>query len=540
MLAAHYSAKAKAFLKTVVCFDDELVDSAAHKISDVHIAKRDDSGFDDDSPISIPEIAGRPVEIPAEPHPLDFRATANAFAEGGILCSVLKPEKSGHDLVDQIASLANCADVTLLDWQLEGRAGGSKVCRDAIKKIFEKDQAVGGRLRLIVIFTGTDGKAAVDQLLEELTAFGASPVENEFALKGSHWRVVVFQKPDTFKPTAEKIGYLDLPDRIVKEFSKLTDGLMPTAVLHGITAIRENTHRLLAIFDRELDVPFLAHRALIPDPNDAGEFFLDVFQDELGALMRNCGIKECVGGKKSSEWVTHVAGITEAQRASLSKAVLDSSDNKIEDFSKSFEQKGQSRKKIADKVLQAIGGNSDASKAKERLAQLVSLYGAYIPPSVDEQRMQLGVLVHDEQNKRYLMCLQPLCDSVRVTERTWYPFLILDEVIEEKKSKNDPTSRDLFVQINQKNGVWLQTTLTPKKLVSFAYDPSRENGSPVWKPKIKDGVSVFEAMVGENVLNLSWIGEVKLGKAQRISSGIASRFHTLGIDEFEWQRLHQK
>lgn len=542
MLAAHYSNKAKAFLKTVVCVDDELSDMTSVHVP--RIAKRADSGFDDDGQKAQAGSPVAPVDKPNdEPHSLDFFATVNAFAGNGILCSVLKPNQAGNSLVEQIVTLANSADVTILDWELEGRSEkrGSEICRTTIKRILERDREDGGRLRLVVVFTATDGAQAIEDLKGELAALGACHIEKEFALMGNYWRIVVFQKPDTIKPTTDKVDYPDLPKRVVEEFSKLTDGLLPTAILHGITAIRENTHRLLAIFDRDLDAPFLAHRALIPDPNDAGEFFLEVFQDEIGALMRNHGIKECVGGKWSKEWVKNVVGIAEVKKTSLLKAVTEPSDDKVKDFCVPFEQKDGSKKKVADKVLQTLCGGDITTKANERLAQLVSLYGACIPPSVDEQKMQLGVLVFDETNKRYLMCLQPLCDSVRITERTLYPFLILDEVVEEKKSKDDPTSRDLFVQMSSERGVWLQTTLTPKKLVSYSYDPSREAGSTVWKAKKnQNGKSVFETFVGEEATSLAWIGEVKLGKAQRISSGIASRFHTLGIDEFEWQRLHQK
>ncbi len=541
MLIEHYSDKVKAFLKTVVCFDDELVNEEGSLAKGALIATHFDSGFDEEE---SPKQDGSQIELKEKSeevsHPLDFRATANAFAENGILCSVLKPELSGDELAKRIASLANSADVTILDWELEGRqkGRGSVACQNAIKRILEQDKEVGGRLRLIVIFTGTDGRRASEDLRDELSTLGAVLNEKECTLTGSHWRIVVFQKPHTTIPTAKAVSYQDLPGEVVVEFSKLTNGLLPTAVLHGITAIRANTHRLLAIFDRDLDAPFLTHRALIPDPQDAGDFFLEVLQDEIGALMRSSGIKNCVGKDLSVEWIKSIDVKPEVKMASLVKAVSEPSEDKVKDFSIPFEQKDLNKKKVADKVLSAL--SSKGARSNERLAQLVSLYGAGTPPSVDEQRMQLGVLVFDESKNQYMMCLQPLCDSVRINERTLYPFLILDEVIE-GGVKGGPTSKDLFVQVDSNRGVWLQTKLTPKKLVSYTYDPPCGTGCSAWMArKSTEGKSIFEASIGEQTSNLVWIGEVKLGKAQRISSGIASRFHTLGIDEFEWQRLHQK
>ncbi|NTV94914.1 MAG: hypothetical protein HGA75_05800 [Thiobacillus sp.] len=542
MLAEHYLEKARAFLKTVVCFDDEPVDGNVRTLPKTRIAIRADSGFDDN------ELANRidqgdqlPSQHIEDSHPLYFHSAVNAFAEVGILCSVLKPDQSGDLLVKRIADLANSADVTVLDWELEGRAGGSVTCKKAIKKILDNDVSEGGRLRLIVVFTGTDGRLAVEDLAQELATLGGARVDGEFALTGNHWRVVVFQKPDTNKPTAEPVPYSELPRKVVAEFAKLTNGLLPSAILHGITEIRNNTHRLLAVFDGDLDGAFLTHRALIPDPNDAEDFLLEMVQDELGAIMRKNGFKNCVGGARSTEWIKskNICQESDDKRNSLLKAVTDSSKDKIIDFSGPFQQGNKDKKKVADKILQALyGKNQDvADSGSQRLSQLAGLYGAGIPSTVDDLRMQLGTLVRDvDGGNRYLMCLQPLCDSVRISEPTLFPFLILDAVTPENGAKY----KDLYVKPIEGDGVWLQITPSPKKLLSYLYDPVRNDGCSVWKAKLNNGVPRFEFVDGDKTHTLVWIGEVKLGKAQRVASGIAARFHTLGVDEFEWQRLNQK
>lgn len=549
MLAAHYSNKAKAFLKTVVCFDDEPADAGGTSIREPLIAKRGDSGFGDDEP---PKQADRPNEQPStseeESHPLDFHATAKAFSENGILCSVLKPDQTGDFLVERIATLANAADVTILDWELEGRkVRGSVTCRSAIKKIIEQDCKEGGRLRLIVVFTGTDGKRAVDDLEGELEAFGSKRVKDEFAVTGSHWRVVVFQKPHTTKPTAELVGYPDLPLKVVEEFSKLTDGLLPSAVLHGITAIRENTHRLLAIFDRDLDGAFLTHRALIPDPDDAGEFLLGLLQDEIGALIRHADLQSCIDAAACKKWI-EAKGIFEketAKRARLVKAIskpcLDKTQGFIKDFPPFVDGDGKevvpTSRLVADMVLSAFySANPDgADKGEKRFSELSSYYGVGTRAGVDDLWLRLGVIVWDESEFRYLMCLQPLCDSVRVKKGALFPFLVLDPL----PADDMKMPKDLLVRSLTGESVWLQVDPSPKKLVSFKFDPARKGGVAPVRAIEEVGKFVFATADSQGSRKLTWIRDVKLGKAQRIASGLAARFHTLGIDEFEWQRLHQ-
>lgn len=540
-LAEHYSAKAKAFLKTVVCIDDEPGDERPGT-STKHTLRHEDSGFGGEEPSTQADKSGA-VEIEVtESHPLNFRETANAFADQGILCSVLEPKSTGDALVERISDLANAADVTILDWELEGRKVGrsSETCRKSIKKILEKDQESGGRLRLIVIFTATDGALACQDLALELVGFDPKPVQDGFALTGNHWRVVVYQKPDTFKPTATPVKYQDLPNVVVEEFSKLTDGLLPSAVLHGITAVRENSHKLLTIFDRDLDGAFLTHRALIPDPDDAEEYLLELLQDELGALIRRRGFKGCVNASLCQRWINskHICATDESKRKYLLAAVSEPSKKKLKEFGAAFGlKKDMSDRKIADKALEVFYQEDTglAEKGKERLAVLTSLYGTESRPDIAEIKLQLGVLVFDESDSRYLMCLQPLCDSVRIKETTSFPFLVLDSVTPEGPA----TSRDLNVRLDSGASVWLQAGPSPKKLVSYAFSAPCSQGPSSIGLEEKNGKKVFTAINGEGYRDLTWIGEVKLGKAQRIASGLAARLHTLGIDEFEWQRLHQ-
>ncbi|WP_368969985.1 response regulator receiver domain, partial [Pseudomonas neuropathica] len=72
------------------------------------------------------------------------------FARQGIICSIIQPEADMKldPLVEEIKSIAQAADVLVLDWEL--RPGDHTASLRAIHEIVTQDTDGGGRLRFIV------------------------------------------------------------------------------------------------------------------------------------------------------------------------------------------------------------------------------------------------------------------------------------------------------------------------------------------------------------------------------------------------------
>lgn len=533
-LREFYRERAGNFLQTVVCFDDKVgleTDLAPVAKS----AVRSEDGFTE--PIKDEAPSTEKVEPSEESFgsagKLDARLLTEKFAEKGILCSVIVPRLKAEEIKSQILRLVPIADVSILDWKLDDK--DATITRDAIVEIVKEDRESGGRLRLIVIYSVGDGLDIMSELSEKLKEEGFSLDAENLEIKGEHTEIVFFQKP-TAKPTASVVSYDILPERVVEKFTDLSSGLLPAAALTAITEIRSNTHHLLASFPAALDGAFLAHRALIPDPEDAEQFLLDLIEAEIGILLDRGSTNKAVGADRCKQWIEACA-LKEVEMTRLKKAISKYSEYKMAGFRCLFPSQDLSERQLAEKVLELlyVDNRQDLQKAKEQLSILATLDQRPNKYRDKPPRLRLGSIVKDMVDSRYLLCIQPLCDSVRIkhNEDTFYPFMVL--ALETSPQKE--SSLDICIPSEENtNAVWLSVTSKPSSLLSFPFRAKSAKERYV-EAVLEEDSWVFRASQSSTALR--WVADLKIGKAQRIVSELAARIHTLGIDEFEWMRLHQ-
>ncbi len=528
-----YTAKVADFLKTVVCFDDKAEYGSAG--IQKQFASKSEDGFSDESSSSLPTMSiTEEYAANNEIFGLNAKALTHAFAEKAILCSVIKPDGASEHIAKQIVSLGKAADVLILDWKLAER--DSTIARDALLKIIADDERGGGRLRLVVVYSIEKGKDVIEELFNLLQERGYTREGESLEIKNKHSLIVFYQKPGTVIPFSEIIDYDKLPDEIIKSFTSLTAGLLPAATLSAITAIREQTHHLLATFPSTLDGAFLTHRCLIPDPSDSEQFLLDLLEGEIGAMLRHSSVSEAVNSVQCRAWVAINTGFsTEGRKVALTAIQEYKRNNKTKGFQKLFASKDE--KDVADKVLELFYklNPEDLKSAKEELSILATLdthRKRSVSPPVKALRLQLGVVVKDHSQSRYLLCIQPLCDSLRIKpdEQREFPFLRLEQF----DFSSDQGSLELCIPHND-DPLWLTVKTFPKNIVTFPFKAKSATEAFVGA-ELDNGAYFFPT---GNGIKLEWLAELKIGKAQRIVSQLAARIHTLGIDEFEWMRLHQ-
>lgn len=544
-LADFYRQKAEDFLKTVVCFDDRAyedahVDSVASKA-----ATKGTDGFQEDDSESSYAIVAKNEEGEAITEGgttgFDAKDITDAFADMKILCSVIKPDTDGSRALSQIEKMARMADVAIVDWELVDQEGNkdSSIARNAIIKIVMEDDARGGCLRLIVIYSDGNGPNIIGELSELLGKHGFKSSEDKLELQNAHSLIVFFQKPECSSPTAPMVDYKDLPKRVVDSFTKLTSGLLPAAALSAISAIRQQSHHLLATFPSTLDGAFLTHRCLIPDPNDAEQFLLDLFEGEIGALLAHSRMTEAVDGTRCKAWVEK--RIATEQRDHFARLLTEYSRDKAKHFAAQIQSlcgKKMKGKDLADSIFDLLYSGTPQETAKQAqedfsILSTLDVHRRGITTFERPPRLRLGSVVRETDSGRYLLCVQPVCDSTRIghDQETIFPFLVLAA---------PPESKDLDLCIpdeDEASGVvWLSISPKPQQLISYQF---RGKSAVEAYVEAKDmGNQKDYAFQTSDDKCLEWMADLKTGKAQRIVSQLAARIHTLGIDEFEWLRLH--
>ncbi len=480
---------------------------------------------------------------------VSFHDVQNSFAKKRIICSLYQPKKNASfgELSD-VYCLCSAADVVIVDWDLHGDSG-SKATTLVANLIEQSMKDIPNQLRLVLIYTmETNLHAVADQLYEELgRRVGKEKIGVDSATKGLilttvNARVVILGK----RENTSLQEYADfwvpekmLAERTIKEFSLLASGLLQAVVLRGVAKLRDNNRRILMRFQPGLDAAFLTHRALSL-PKESFSQIVPLLTDEMRAVLEDTLGENPIGsdseveaiigdwcttqwkpGSNATEYVGAGGDSLGLARSAFCKGEADQSNYK-------FFQKGGSCKnlpwknkplKVAEFLSGAGGGESPHQELGSLMSQRVR-YG-------DAQRpLHLGVIVREMGRKRrYFLCLQPVCDSVRINgiARTFI-FCSL--------SVPEDGGGFTHVVVDLKN-----------KAIRLRYNPQVEHCLLIKFTTGTDSLLASKDGKGrfffrdEAKDKYEWIAELKTEHAQRAAEEFGRNLSRVGLTESEWLRL---
>ncbi len=474
-----------------------------------------------------PPAAPPPVVEPAA-EALDAADLIKVFAKAGLVCAVIAP-KPGESVAEETANAALRSDIVVVDWVLHGDHGS--LALEIMQRILSRDNSRGGRLRLIVIYTGESdlrgiiGKvhAALAKEVPDLTVAASG-----LALTSQSLRIVVLAKEGARIPEEEpalrsvQVLPADLPRRLQSEFAGLTSGLVTGAAVHGLAALREDTHRLIATLGPQLDAAFLAHRVLLDDPQESIAHAVDLVVGEIDSLMHAsdmnaiCGSTAAIatvkGLKHDFKSVLKALGITPESLEELVKLV-----------NEGYQRKNLKRKNVPLFTRLFADGENAATRSEADYAIAAMLITRYQGGGGSPIPLTLGTLVRKKPTgptAEYLICLQPRCDAVRLTGERAFIFLPLEVGDEEY---------ELMVR-DGSDVKKLKYALAGVEVHRFG--PSAGH-SVVLAAKDDGGKLGFTTVDGNT---LEWIGQLKPFFAQRLSNRFAAHMARVGLSEPEWLR----
>ncbi len=555
---------AQRFVQTVVIVDDQAFPQRI-ETPQAEVVPPPIRGLAPTVPDEDSVDVGIPVEDEQPAHGLDAGELSRQFASIGIVCAAYAPLQSGEPgqlkEVDAIntAKLARHADVVVVDWLLDGRS--SSLAIGLIRSILDADRDEGGRLRLIAVYTGQDDLSLLrGQLLTVLQGAGHNlQLDTEgaaIALRGKHQRLVFLNKAEaSISAGPNVVSVTELPSRLVNEFATMTQGIMPGVALASIAAIREGTHFLLAKFDTTLDGTLAAHRALLPEPADAAAYAFDLIAKELSAILEIGGEMRSPASLENMEaWLDHEQKASRFRlRADLDDLPMDkvkgllrngATDAVIKDLAESTAKK-IGKDKIWTHLPFLYCGADVEPQANHAFARLACLrreaFGETYLPKGWRPMLTLGTLLFEEGSEEseqfgmYHVCVQALCDSVRLKEPRFFPLLPLKQVKVDKKFS-------LAARLPDTRDVWLALEMYPYKMIfpEFAPDTNTKTVRGVPDPsKLKHFYFTppGKAQHGSKPRKFLWLGDLRPTVAQRIAHELASRVGRIGLDEYEWLRL---
>ncbi|MEE4802251.1 response regulator receiver domain [Pseudomonas alliivorans] len=531
LLVTHYKESVRKFLKTVVVFDDQAFNQTVSlEASELVIPESfiGDLGFNELAPTqdfyeSI--YNDEEVKVADEDHQLDGPGLVKLFASHGIVCSIIEPVS--HDGVDSIVSeivtISSAADVLVLDWELRKGDYTATIC--AIQEIVSADNAQGGRLRFVVIYTAARVRDVVRALRGK---FGGGFSQSGHLCRIEHACIAILNKPSVAHDNGVELSAL--PNKIFDLHSQFSSGLLPAAALSAIGTIRNHTHQILGQFENKLDAAFITHRALIPKADDAETHLIELVADTLQHVMLAEGVRASLSNELCAARLLelHQGDIDDESIGVIKECISSFGLDKLNAMRGALGVDAQERHPQKKIISRFYNNEHDSELARKGMAFLHDFSRSHMhkislqhPP-----RISLGTVVSIENDGSfdYYVCIQPRCDSVRFEGVRGFPFMRL--------SPNSTTPNIHFFWSDQYRSTRISEHLYDLTVFDFG---SRAVVTDVVQAEfdVAKGSWFFSPI---ELGPIYWVGDLRKEKAQRLVSKIASRLHLPGINEYELTR----
>lgn len=541
------------FIQSVVAVDDGMVfDSRPIVDAAEELDQPDDDGLGLGFDVESTTEDGSLLSSVGE-HCLYYQDLSSSFAQKGIICSGFTPLNDQELTARSILESSKNADITILDWQMDKGLEQGTLATDAIKRIIESDIAEGGRLRLITIYTAENIQRVLDRLQGHLKVYNSLLKEDHIVFTKDELR---FCKIDIVsKDTTEA----ELTDKVIVSLTHLTAGLLSNAALSAITDTRNRTHNILYKFNRELDPAYLSHvLGLISSPDMreqahevAFDYAVELISEEIKSELQ---ISQIVKDSLSSDilklWPDHVndernesffglkvgtikeVKFNTSRMESLLTIATEEQlkenlelEPKIADGEQDGTNKKDALKVFRDSNIQLVAGVDSTSQhlelsAIQSVRRDAKTNGEHIPV------MKQGTVV--KKGNEYYVCIQPLCDSVRLKEDTNFTFLRISKV-----SNSKP-----FSHVMRSDSGHMRLCIQPssKRINVFRFKPCHES-RVVKANQTGKNFSFKESLYG---IDFEWCGEFKQAVSQEIVNNVTANMARVGLDSFEWLRLKSR
>ena len=135
------------------------------------------------------------------------------------------------------------------------------------------------------------------------------------------------------------------------------------------------------------------------------------------------------------------------------------------------------------------------------------------------------VAIGDPGSEQYFICIQPVCDSVRLQPTTVFPFLRLDHPTEGNPAFG-------VVIIDQGIHKKLRVNLRPRNILLLSFEAGGSH--EVRAKQNENGDYMYQTSDGTR--ELRWIGSLKFAQAQRVANDFAREISRVGLIESDWLR----
>jgi hypothetical protein len=469
---------------------------------------------------------------------------SNVFAQSGKICAIYAP-KSISD-INSYNTILNKADVVILDWYLdikkeenqvedpEADADNDDPRGEFTLKLISDLLSQTGMLKLLIVYTGeTNLFEITDSIYQKVNQHSFH--QGDCVIQSLNSKILVRAKSQNsgaqfahYPELKDKIvPYESLPTLIVEEFTDMTNGLLSNFALSSISAIRNNTSRMLSVFSPKLDPAYLGHKILLESTSEAKGLLIKIFGEAISELLETTNID-------TKDWIDNwIDNRIKDKSISINGVSID----KSRELLKTMLSSEQSR--LKDKYMEASTNNMSNGEEKKLESHTIELF-AYDGIDVNKSNVEFAILTHHKNifqpaigapmltlgtvvksSDSYYVCIQQRCDSVRIKEERRFLFLPLEKkgeypIIVDSELKLFPNKSSFAI-----------------KTVKF----QPKGGASIIQASKNGDKYVFNSSYNEPY---EWVVDLKEMQAQRILNSYCAHLSRVGLNESEWLRHAEK
>ncbi len=496
------------FLQTAVFLDDRATFIYEEKVAEVI----------DTTPFrGIEKATEEPTEINPDDaieedterteHLLDAKTIIDTFMNKGIVCSVLKCVEETYDAqVTNYLKLLRKADMVVLDWDLF-RDNGDRVVF-LLSKLLESETDLHP-FRSIVIYTANNLESVKKKLSEKSITFPEDSYVSD--VPSNYTSISIYSKPFSKEAIEERtVDFSELVNKCIKDFTTSFHGIVPNVTMAAISEIRNNTHNLLSVLNKNLDIAYLSHRALLPYPEDAEKHIEEIIISEIESIIHENNI----GKNAALNIIKEHPHLLEKKYKGIN--FIDCLENGVETYISTNKEKSDLKKDIKKCFTKAWYESEEVAKNAEiKFVKLTTLQTKY---TNEKNLLSLGLIIEQLDTQEKYLCLQPRCDSVRLIGDTEFILLLLD-------SSNDKF--DLLCNDDEKYKIKYNKEF--RKTISFKICDSEQAVIPNEDLYYEDS----------NSKKYKYLAKLKPMQAQKISNEYGSYLSRVGLNESEYLRRNR-
>lgn len=491
-------------------------------------------------------------------HNLSAEKISALFAKNKKICALYDPENESD--INDFKEISLKSDVIVLDWRIdlmidlednenleddaEDDDTRGKYTIEVINNILEKNRDEA--LKLIVIYTGEPDLPGITEKVAELsTDFNLEAESCSLTLKNI--KILVRAKSNSEDEEDQRFKHLvhlqdkvltyeQLPEFILNEYTNLTTGLLSNFALLSLTTIRQNSSKILGLFNKKLDAAYLGHKSVLPYQNDSETLLIELFGNLIIDLLKYKNVDKEMQIDLIEDFIKSITGLNLGKFERNSELLLNLLNSNINDVNKRFVDllpkvlnRKEKEKLILDSTrLFALEDDNDLiNRIDKEFARITHQKNIFLPNETNPVLGLGSVLKSTLDENQYYICIQQRCDSVRIPQGGDRKFLFIPLLKIEDGKFNLLTSEGYKLKLDNSS--------YSLKTIKFGCD--NNEGIIKATKEAELGNYIFKQIYeGDDVEQFEWVFDLKDLHSQRIVDSYSSKLSRVGLDESEWLR----